>query len=77
MQRAAFLRYERRRPSGLGRSEPDIEGGVLGEKGLMDSIGTGSRYYLRKCSPVVVGSTTELLSGRGGVYNFNMGIDEI
>jgi hypothetical protein len=29
----------------MGRSEPNVEGDVLGKKCLMEPIGTGSRYY--------------------------------
>ena len=51
MQRAVFLRYERRRRRlrpcrrRLVRSVPNIEGDVPGEKCLMEPIGIGPRYY--------------------------------
>jgi hypothetical protein len=45
MLRAVFLWYWWRRPCRLGRSEPNVEGDVLGEKYLMEPIEAGSRYH--------------------------------
>jgi membrane protein implicated in regulation of membrane protease activity len=68
VQRVVFLWYWRRLPCRrrLGRSEPNIEKDVLGEKCLMDRDITNGNVS------VVLGSTRELLLGGG--FKFCLGI---